>query len=223
MCATCANQSLFSSAVATVDDAQDDLKREMSFYAASLNAVLWAQAECDKLNIPHKVLWRVLWRVTWLCDALLQRPDDFMAEMAKSDEHMQKVFFVAFQKPFVLSIVQYYLIDVSGSRQTFGREQGRCAAGGAQETTATKSFWQRGKSFSICALPANILSCCIHLVPRCSYDLQQLLSLNSVKSINAKRRFKPRSCRRKSKRRGTLSTVSPNGARTARAEGFKVI
>lgn len=61
------------SAADTVDDAHDDLKREMSFYAASLNAVLWAQAECDKLHIPHK------------------RPDDFMAEMAKSDDHMQKV------------------------------------------------------------------------------------------------------------------------------------
>ncbi len=44
-----------SAAAATVEDAQDDLKREMSFYAASLNAVLWAQAECDKLKIPHKV------------------------------------------------------------------------------------------------------------------------------------------------------------------------
>jgi hypothetical protein len=48
--------SLFAhSAADTVDDAHDDLKREMSFYAASLNAVLWAQAECDKLHIPHKV------------------------------------------------------------------------------------------------------------------------------------------------------------------------
>ena len=52
----CHPSSLFPPAAAdTVDDAHDDLKREMSFYAASLNAVLWAQAECDKLHIPHKV------------------------------------------------------------------------------------------------------------------------------------------------------------------------
>lgn len=52
----CHPSSLFAPAAAdTVDDAHDDLKREMSFYAASLNAVLWAQAECDKLHIPHKV------------------------------------------------------------------------------------------------------------------------------------------------------------------------
>lgn len=55
------------------DDPDDDLKRELSFYNQALSAVRIAQERFERLNIPHV------------------RPDDYFAEMLKSDNHMAKV------------------------------------------------------------------------------------------------------------------------------------
>ncbi|KAJ1618257.1 eukaryotic rRNA processing [Pavlovales sp. CCMP2436] len=54
-------------------DVDDDLKRELAFYNNALQAVHLAQAKLDELGIPHK------------------RPDDYFAEMVKSDSHMARV------------------------------------------------------------------------------------------------------------------------------------
>ncbi|KAH9495132.1 putative rRNA-processing protein EBP2 [Bulinus truncatus] len=51
----------------------DDFNRELKFYRQSQSSVLEALAVLNKLSVPTK------------------RPDDFFAEMAKSDEHMKKV------------------------------------------------------------------------------------------------------------------------------------
>lgn len=51
----------------------DDLKLELAFYGQALAAVTAARAELERLGIPHR------------------RPDDYFAEMMKSDEHMQRV------------------------------------------------------------------------------------------------------------------------------------
>lgn len=53
--------------------ADDDLKLELAFYGQALAAVAAARAELERLGIPHR------------------RPDDYFAEMMKSDAHMQKV------------------------------------------------------------------------------------------------------------------------------------
>lgn len=51
----------------------DDIKRELAFYKQALYAAEQAKIECLKANIPFT------------------RPDDYFAEMLKSDEHMHKV------------------------------------------------------------------------------------------------------------------------------------
>ena len=55
------------------DDPDDDLKRELAFYNQALSAVRVAQERLDRLGIPHV------------------RPDDYFAEMVKTDKHMNKV------------------------------------------------------------------------------------------------------------------------------------
>lgn len=54
-------------------DVNDDLKLELGFYGQALGAVTAARGELERLGIPHR------------------RPDDYFAEMLKSDAHMQKV------------------------------------------------------------------------------------------------------------------------------------
>ncbi|XP_069837408.1 probable rRNA-processing protein EBP2 [Dendropsophus ebraccatus] len=54
-------------------DAEDDFKREMCFYRQAQAAVLFALPHLQKLKVATK------------------RPDDYFAEMAKTDQHMQKV------------------------------------------------------------------------------------------------------------------------------------
>ena len=56
-----------------LDDAEDDLKREMAFYNQALAAVTSAQGRMDRMGVPYL------------------RPEDYFAEMMKSDEHMSKV------------------------------------------------------------------------------------------------------------------------------------
>lgn len=56
-----------------VEDAEDDLKRELAFYNQALSAVKVAQGRMDRLGIPYR------------------RPDDYFAEMTKSDKHMERV------------------------------------------------------------------------------------------------------------------------------------
>ncbi|XP_060629263.2 probable rRNA-processing protein EBP2 [Anolis sagrei] len=55
------------------DDPEDDFKREMSFYHQAQASVLEALPRLHKLKIPTR------------------RPDDYFAEMAKSDQQMQKI------------------------------------------------------------------------------------------------------------------------------------
>ncbi|XP_071505923.1 probable rRNA-processing protein EBP2 [Diadema antillarum] len=55
------------------DEAHDDFKRELRIYRQAQAAVLEALPRLQDLNIPTR------------------RPDDYFAEMAKSDEHMRKV------------------------------------------------------------------------------------------------------------------------------------
>ncbi|KAK3567790.1 hypothetical protein QTP86_026460 [Hemibagrus guttatus] len=54
-------------------DADDDFQREMFFYRQAQATVLTALPKLHKLQIPTK------------------RPEDYFAEMAKSDQHMQKI------------------------------------------------------------------------------------------------------------------------------------
>ncbi|ORY48666.1 eukaryotic rRNA processing, partial [Rhizoclosmatium globosum] len=54
-------------------EVDNDLKREMAFYKQALEAALVGYKELRKLNVP------------------VHRPDDYYAEMIKSDEHMNMV------------------------------------------------------------------------------------------------------------------------------------
>lgn len=56
-----------------LESAQDDLKREVAFYNQTLENVVAARALLDEEGVPYK------------------RPADYLAEMLKTDEHMQKV------------------------------------------------------------------------------------------------------------------------------------
>lgn len=53
--------------------ALDDLKREMLFHRQAQSAVIEGISRLNSLRVPT------------------QRPDDYFAEMAKSDKHMHKV------------------------------------------------------------------------------------------------------------------------------------
>jgi len=57
----------------SVIDVHDDIKREVEFYKTALEAVHEAKQNCKDCSIPFS------------------RPDDFLAEMVKSDDHMAKV------------------------------------------------------------------------------------------------------------------------------------
>lgn len=54
-------------------DIHDDLKREVAFYDNALESVLLAREKAEEVGIPFT------------------RPDDFFAEMVKSDDHMAKI------------------------------------------------------------------------------------------------------------------------------------
>ncbi|XP_063075752.1 probable rRNA-processing protein EBP2 [Engraulis encrasicolus] len=54
-------------------NAEDDFQREMYFYRQAQASVLEALPKLQKLNIPTK------------------RPDDYFAELTKTDQHMQKI------------------------------------------------------------------------------------------------------------------------------------
>lgn len=56
-----------------VDDPDNDLEREMAFYNQALSAVRAAQGRMDRLGVPYR------------------RPDDYFAEMTKSDAHMTRI------------------------------------------------------------------------------------------------------------------------------------
>lgn len=58
---------------AKIKDIYDDTERELAFYKQSLDAVIQARAELKRLKVPFL------------------RPLDYFAEMAKSDEHMDKI------------------------------------------------------------------------------------------------------------------------------------
>mmetsp|Transcript_18606 Transcript_18606/g.38193 ORF Transcript_18606/g.38193 Transcript_18606/m.38193 type:complete len:523 (+) Transcript_18606:76-1644(+) len=59
--------------VDNVVDIHDDLKREVAFHDCALEAVHLARVKCIKAGIPFT------------------RPEDFFAEMVKTDEHMAKI------------------------------------------------------------------------------------------------------------------------------------
>jgi rRNA-processing protein EBP2 len=57
----------------SADPVHNDFKREMLFYRQAQAAALEGLARLKSMNIPTK------------------RPDDYFAQMAKTDEHMQKI------------------------------------------------------------------------------------------------------------------------------------
>lgn len=67
------HQSLTTAAPTSIPDVEDDLNRELAFYAQSLSTVNEARALLKKEGVPFS------------------RPTDYFAEMVKSDEHMGKI------------------------------------------------------------------------------------------------------------------------------------
>ncbi|KAF9160116.1 rRNA-processing protein and EBNA1-binding protein ebp2 [Actinomortierella ambigua] len=66
-------QSVTSSKAIELVDPDDDLKREVAFYEQALEAAVIGRDRLKKEGIPF------------------ERPDDYFAEMVKSDEHMAKI------------------------------------------------------------------------------------------------------------------------------------
>jgi len=66
-------KSAGAKAAAAGDSVHNDFKREMGFYRQAQAAVLEGLARLKSMNVPTK------------------RPDDYFAQMAKTDEHMQKI------------------------------------------------------------------------------------------------------------------------------------
>jgi rRNA-processing protein EBP2 len=67
------NQTITSAEPVVIEDVEDDLNRELSFYKQSLDAVKDARAKLKKEGVPFS------------------RPTDYFAEMVKSEEQMGKV------------------------------------------------------------------------------------------------------------------------------------
>ncbi|KAJ9660840.1 rRNA-processing protein EBP2 [Coniosporium apollinis] len=67
------HQSLTTSEPVSIADIEDDLNRELAFYAQSLSAVKEARSLLKAEGVPFS------------------RPPDYFAEMVKSDEHMGKI------------------------------------------------------------------------------------------------------------------------------------
>ena len=67
------HQSLTTAAPTSIPDVEDDLNRELAFYAQSLSTVNEARALLKKEGVSFS------------------RPADYFAEMVKSDEHMGKI------------------------------------------------------------------------------------------------------------------------------------
>lgn len=67
------NQTITSAEPVQIEDVEDDLNRELSFYKQSLDAVKDARAKLKKEGVPFT------------------RPTDYFAEMVKSEEQMGKV------------------------------------------------------------------------------------------------------------------------------------
>ena len=56
-----------------IEDPEDDLNRETLFYNLTLHSVKGGRQQLEKIGVKHR------------------RPEDFFAEMLKSDDHMKKV------------------------------------------------------------------------------------------------------------------------------------
>lgn len=69
-----------------LDDADDDLKRERVFYDQAVEAIV---SGLQKLRQEGKYL--ELQRILTLPGVPFERPDDYYAEMMKTDEHMKKI------------------------------------------------------------------------------------------------------------------------------------
>ena len=67
------HQSLTTAAPTSIPDVEDDLNRELAFYAQSLSTVNEARTLLKKEGVSFS------------------RPADYFAEMVKSDEHMGKI------------------------------------------------------------------------------------------------------------------------------------
>lgn len=67
------NQTMVSAEPVEIGDVEDDLNRELAFYKQSLDAVKEARAKLKKEGVPFS------------------RPNDYFAEMVKSEEQMGKV------------------------------------------------------------------------------------------------------------------------------------
>lgn len=67
------HQSVTSATQTEVEDVNDDLNRELAFYKQALDAAVEARQLLFKEGLPFS------------------RPNDFFAEMVKSDEHMDKI------------------------------------------------------------------------------------------------------------------------------------
>ncbi|OJD29745.1 rrna processing protein [Diplodia corticola] len=67
------HQSVTSDVAVEIQDTNDDLNRELAFYQQALNAVNAARKALKKEGVPFT------------------RPNDYFAEMVKSDEHMGKI------------------------------------------------------------------------------------------------------------------------------------
>ncbi|KAL8178853.1 UNVERIFIED_CONTAM: putative rRNA-processing protein EBP2 [Gekko kuhli] len=70
---SCLDKNVASSHMPDAVDPEDDFKREMSFYHQAQASVLEALPQLHRLKVPTR------------------RPDDYFAEMAKSDQQMQKI------------------------------------------------------------------------------------------------------------------------------------
>jgi rRNA-processing protein EBP2 len=68
-----AHQTVTSSEPVAIKDVNDDLSRELAFYKQSLDAAMVGRRQLKKEGVPFS------------------RPNDFFAEMVKTDEHMGKI------------------------------------------------------------------------------------------------------------------------------------
>lgn len=67
------HQTILSASPIVISDVNDDLNRELAFYKQCLDSAIEARARLKKEGVPFS------------------RPNDYFAEMVKSDEHMGKI------------------------------------------------------------------------------------------------------------------------------------
>jgi len=108
------------------DQVVDDLQRETVFYRQAQAAIIEGLSRLKAMNIPTK------------------RPEDYFAQMAKSDDHMLKVIVCAL---FICPrLISFFIFHPTGEKKSLSSTAISGEITESEEIERTEEIWKEGSS-----------------------------------------------------------------------------